>query len=342
MLPELILNTRYELSCEQVNEEIQNYEFRGHEIDEDKNFEVSRIGGYRYVEAEDGSSDIIGWQCNMADIQNYDIKLPTILQIHITKEQKIDRISLDENFKGSQGIPCSQRYLNRRIKNLISEDFMLKNPKLQDALITGCRHTYEVLFGACAFKEYCNEHKIVDGWLSETTAAYNLNDEIIAYDINSINGTKTISKVVISNFEKNLQYNTNGAICSCGKLKICGYDLGNEEEEILVGEVKYMEAATPKEFRMKIMKILSKYWVSSGKKIGMKSKFYFSHLWPPTFFGILTQMFAIAIFGNSYAYFQHCIRGLQKDEENCACIGVCENIEECQKFFEDFEMEDII
>ena len=89
------------------------------------------------------------------------------------------------------------------------------------------------------------------------------------------------------------------------------------------------------------MKILSKYWLYSGKAININSKFYFSQMWPPTLFGILNQMFALSIYSNSYSYFQHCIRGLQKDDVSCACIGVCEDINECKKYFSDFSIEDL-
>ena len=57
--------------------------------------------------------------------------------------------------------------------------------------------------------------------------------------------------------------------------------------------------------------------------------------------GILVQMFAIVVYSDSYSYFQHCIRGLQKDEDHCACIGVCEDIDECMKYFPDFEIDDL-
>lgn len=338
MLPELILNGKYTLSEELVMEQIRGYDFRGEVIYDDKGFEVCRIGGYRFKEYSDGNAEMIGWQCNMADIQNYDIMLPTVISIKISSDNIIEEISLNPGFKGSQGIPCSYKYLNQRLQAFKGEKFTQANTKIQDPLSTGCRHTYEVLYGACVFREWCKENGCMDSWLTEATSAYQYEDGLIAIDRNSINGKESITKIDVSNFKDNIKYNRLGAIEKCINMNICGFEV-NQGEEIEIGKSKVLTAENVNDFKLKLMKILSKYWIRSGKVIGVKNKFYFSQLWPTTFFGILSQMFAIIVFSNSYSYFQHCIQGLQKDEEHCACIGVCQDIDECMKYFSDFKVD---
>ncbi|WP_297957168.1 hypothetical protein [uncultured Ruminococcus sp.] len=56
---------------------------------------------------------ITAWQCNMARLKTTDLKLPTVLRFVLDDTGIVTDAELMENFKGSQGIPCSQSYLNR-------------------------------------------------------------------------------------------------------------------------------------------------------------------------------------------------------------------------------------
>ena len=207
------------------------------------------------------------------------------------------------------------------------------------------------------FREWCEREVLKSAYLSETTAALHDGDLIIACDRNNVNGKETITKIQISNFKDTITYDKNGAICGCKGMTVEGYYVPSDKklwnsnarkeanqvtiEEQLIGEIKRITADEKTDFSLKLLKILSKYWKESGKCIGVRNKFYFSQLWPTTLYGILVQVFAMVVFSESYSYFQHCIRGLQKDDSHCACIGVCEDIEECQKYFPDFEIDDL-
>ena len=71
-------------------------------------------------------------------------------------------------------------------------------------------------------------------------------------------------------------------------------------------------------------------------------KFYFSQIWGPTFFGILSQALGLVIFNNNYAYFQHCIYGIQHDDEGKPlCIGVSDDLDVVLANFPDFDLSDI-
>ena len=339
-IPELVLEGKYDIDEIYVLGELKKYDFRSRDVYEDKCFEVCRVGGYRYISAEDGSCRMIGWQCNFASIQNYDICLPTIIVIDVGSDNRISSIHLNENFKGSQGIPCSFRYLERRLKAYEGVEFSQKNDIMSNDLGTGCRHTFEVMYGACAFREWCIKNEETDAWMSEATVSYHTDDGIVAIDRNSINGMETVTEIDISDFKEHIKYDHNGALCGCRDMKIEGFAL-EDGKRAAVGDAKYITSDSKADFDLKILKILSKPWMQSGKRIGIKNNFYFSHLWPTTLFGILVQMFAIVVYSDSYSYFQHCIRGLQKDEHHCACIGVCEDIDECMKYFPDFEMDDL-
>lgn len=343
--PELVLDYQCEINEEFIFNKIKEYDFIDKNVYKNQGFEVCRIGGYQYKANDDGSCEMVGWQCNFASIQNYDIQLPTIITIKTDSSNVITEIHLTDKFKGSQGIPCSQKYLARRLQEFVGQEFSKNNEKLSNDLGTGCRHTFEVLFGACVFKDWCENQELKSGYLSETTAAFHDDDLIIACDRNCVNGKETVTKIQISDFKNTIAYDKNGAICGCKGMKVEGFSANCRDlmidEELLIGESKTITSDNKNDFSLKLLKILSKFWKNSGKEIGIKNKFYFSHLWPTTLYGILVQVFAMVVFSDSYAYFQHCIRGLQKDEEHCACIGVCEDIVECEKYFPDFTMEDL-
>lgn len=333
MMPELILNHRYELSREYIYDCIQQYDFRGN-----NGYEVCRIGGYRLKKTDYGT-EMLAWQCNMAEVQNYDVVLPTIISIKIDKESILREIELDPCFKGSQGIPCSYKFLNRRLQQYKMEYFSSQNKALSNPLNSGCRHTYELLYGACDFYDYCKNNGYDDAWVSEVTSAYHSDGSIIIVDRASVNGAESKLKIKISNFTNNIQFNRLGAIFKCDGLRVLGVGYSNESEQRF--EEKEIVAKSVIEFRVKVMKVLSSYWLYSGRAVNINHRFYFSQMWPPTLFGILNQIFVLSLYSNSYSYFHYCIRGLQKNDTSCACIGVCEDINECKKYFSDFCMEDL-
>ena len=59
----------------------------------------------------------------MAEVQNYDVVLPTIISIKLDNNSVLRQIELDECFKGSQGIPCSYKFLNRRLQQYKNKSF---------------------------------------------------------------------------------------------------------------------------------------------------------------------------------------------------------------------------
>jgi hypothetical protein len=332
MIPVLILNELSDFSEQYIYNEIQKYTLSG--------ACCLRIGGMRYKRSSE-ETIIFAWQCNLADVQNFDVRLPTIIRVHLNSKNEITSINLHETFKGSQGIPCSQKYLDRRLKNeLTGEKFSMNNPKIKDPLYLACRHVYELLYGAAAFMEYCEKNSISNGYVSECTQAFQEDDSIDVFDNISVNGSQSVTKIKIANFKDNIKYGIQGAIERTKDLEVSGYYYDNNEFK----QIKTTQAIcseSNKEFLMKFMKNISAYWINSGKSIGILEHFYFSQIWAPTFYGIITQAFALSIFNKNYAYFQHCISGIQHIDNRPCCIGIAQNIYECNTYFKDFLIEDL-
>lgn len=341
MIPKLVFNDNSEINIIDIIEDIQKYEFCL-PAEKDSYYDVCRIGGIKYREGDDKEADIIAWQCNMANISNADVKLPTIITIHLDAAGVIRQIELNDFFKGSQGIPCSQKYLNRKLKELfLNSKLSSEEPLLYNQFATCCRHTYELMIASCTFREWCIQNGKRVAFVSEVTAAYQMNEKIIAIDRISLNGKESMGKIEVNNYKGNIHYEQNGAIGGCKNIIIKTYlkkkqhFVCNEDED-----VKKINANSKNEFCTKLMKRISKCWLRMGRILDVDSKFYFSQIWPPTFLGIITQMLGLVMFGNSYSYFQHVISGLQTNEGKYLCIGVVEDIQKAIEFFNDIRPED--
>ncbi|SHO53580.1 hypothetical protein [Anaerocolumna xylanovorans] len=302
----------------------------------------TRIGGIKICIYDD-KTEILAWQCNMADVQDFDVKLPTIISIEINKDNKIEKINLYKKFKGSQGIACTGKYLNRRMRQiLLGEVFTPNNPVIKDSLILFCRHIYELVYGSCTFLEYCKKKEMTKGLVQEITQAFSTETGLECVDRIIVNGKESITKIDINNLIRNVKYNKQGKIVHAENIEIIGYEWILDGQWKEIRSLQVLEANSNSEYVMKLMKIISAYWIKSGKNIEIKEKFYFSQIWGPTFYGILSQAIGLVMFNKNYAYFQHCIYGIQHtDDGRPLCIGVVDNISEAEKYFEGFTVDDL-
>ena len=334
MIPILILNNFYAFDEEYVNDQIQKANLEG---------SISgRVGGVRYRKTDSGK-EVLAWQCNLANVQSFDVKLPTIIHIAIDEDNNIKAITLNERFKGSQGIPCSWKYLNRHMRStLLATGFSPHNPLITNPLILSCRHTYELVLGSCTFLAYCESQGIKNAFLSESTIAYanKCDDMIDLVDRICINDNDVVTKMSVCNYRNTIKHNRSGTISACDDLRISVYSYCNNEY-ICLGSKKNIHADNCNDFKMKVMKTISKIWLESGKRLGVTKDFYFSQIWPPTSYGLLTQAFALTMFKDNYLYFQHCVSGIQRIEGKPLCIGVIHNVEEGATFFDGFGEDDL-
>lgn len=175
----------------EIGRDIENYDDILGLISETNLKDVSckRIFGFKISESET-TSTLLCWQCNLADINGFDTKLPTTVILEIENANKtIKSVELKENFKGSQGMPCARLFLNRKLKEvLIGEKLSIENKKIQDPLILCCRHTHELVVGAISFYE--NYMKTGAKLYNESTFAKIDDDGIDLFDVTNLNDKK--------------------------------------------------------------------------------------------------------------------------------------------------------
>ncbi len=303
----------------------------------------ARFGGIQ-ISAGGERTKILAWQCNMADVQNFDVRLPAVVEIILDSRDKIESIELKPNFKGSQGIICSGAYIGRRLQKVLTgEELSSANVVVNNPCILHCRHTYELVYGAACFLENVRKNGDDSGLhhVAESTVAYSNGSELECFDEIEVDGRTSQTKICIGNLTGNIEYDRSGKVINVQNISIRGFTK-NGPDWTPVKKPVSLSASGNKEYNIKLMKLLSPYWRASGKKLRVKTKFHFSQIWAPTFFGILSQALGLVIFNNNYAYFQHCIYGIQRTENHVPlCIGVSDDISDAMNHFKDFSIEDI-
>lgn len=318
---------------EQVQKDIREMSLEGALSQRANHIEISREnGGYR----------ILAWQCNVADVQKFDVCLPTVMYMNIDRRLRVREVELMENFKGSQGLPCSQKYLNRRLKEvLLGKSLALGERQWEDPLVFHCRHIYELVIGTTRFLDEMRIRGLEEAKIEEMTKAYLLERGVMMMNHLSCLGENRIYKAEFLFRKENVRMNAHGIISHVKDMELIlykGKDNG-EWEEVKREAVKNGEGS--RATVLKMMKLLATVWRTVGKDLGYGRNFTFTNLWPSSFYGLFAQTVSLALFQNNYTYFQHALRGIQRGEGPPLCIGIVENLEEAEKYFPDFSMEDL-
>lgn len=284
---------------------------------------------------------ITAWQCNMADVQHFDVKLPTAIILKTGADGKVISAELLENFKGSQGIPCSRRYLDRKLKQqLIGKSIRPEDRELQDPLMFACRHLYELVIGASwLYFEMCRRDE-TSCCFTEKSRAFELENGLKITDISECFGTKVRSRVLLEFPKNKVKMNEAGEVDYLEDLVMrCRIEREGENSEESCFELA--KAVSAEDVVMQVMKLFSRFWHILGKQFDTRRSFYFSNMWPPTLYGIFVQSVSLVLFQNNYAYFQHAIHGIQRGRKAPQCVGIVSNMQEAQEYFPDLEAEDL-
>jgi len=299
-----------------------------------------RVNSFEIIPMEKGT-DIYACQCNMAEMRNIDIKLPTALHLVLDENACVIKAELLENFKGSQGMPCSLRYLNRILKEkIIGVSFLCGNEIIKDEFIFHCRHIYELVSGAMMLFQHSKANQVESVYAYDTTKAIVVQDGIMATDVFQCYGKQLKTEVHFIFEKSDIGMQENGKVARVKHLRIDA-DIYEENEKILTMKEEIKNAYNYDVVVLHFMKIFSKLWKGVGKYFNIRSGFYYTNLFPPTFYGIFVQLLALVLFPNNYNYFQHSISGLQRMDGKPLCIGIINNMEEGKRFFNTFCEEDL-
>ena len=284
---------------------------------------------------------IIAWQCNMASMKNADLKLPTVLRVVLDSMGTVIEAELMENFKGSQGIPCSHSYLNRILKKkLIDFSYKDEDKVIHDELMFHCRHIFELVAASITFYRYCFSRLKEKNSLFEFTKAFIVSDGLLVKDDYFINNEHfSIEENLIFSVD-DIAMQADGKISSIKRIALKMNALHNGES-IITHSDEISDISGSDNTIMSMMKLFAAPWRNLGRKIGVRRNYYFTNLVPSSLYGVLIQAIALIIFPNNYNYFQHSLAGLQRSKNKPLCVGIVLNRNELRDFYPEFRDEDL-
>lgn len=298
-----------------------------------------RVTSYVIKEHGQGLSCMV-WQCNMAEFTSMTVKLPTALQVQIDHLGIIKEIELLENFKGSQGLPCSGAYLNRRLKEVVLNTSLYDTGYfLHRKLNCDCRHVNELLCGLSALlaqeeiknKKECSVYNV--SCAKETPTGIMITDEIIVNDLHSIS-------YMDFEFDKSkIEFGKDGGLKKIPKMTLHTELVHGKSRQIYDSVLE--DAGTRQALVMSFIKMMHTTWKNIGKSLGVRRNFCFSNLYPTSFYGLFVQCLALILYPGNFNYFQHSVKGLQRVQGQPLCIGMVETIDEAEQCFPSFGVEDL-
>lgn len=298
-----------------------------------------RVTSYVIKEHEQGLL-CTAWQCNMAEFTSMTVKLPTALQVQINHLGVIKEIELLENFRGSQGIPCSGVYLNRRLKEVVLNTSLYDSGNfLRRKLDCDCRHVNELLCGLSALlaqeeikqKKECCVYNV--SCAKEIPTGIMITDEIIVNDLYSV------SYMDFAFDKSKIEFGKDGGLKKIPKMVLHTELVHGESRQIYNSILE--DAETRQVLVMSFIKMMHTPWKNIGKSIGVRQNFCFSNLYPTSFYGLFVQCLALILYPGNFNYFQHSVKGLQRVQGKPLCIGMVETIDEAKTYFSSFGVEDL-
>lgn len=285
------------------------------------------------VDKEEDKMIITAFQCNMAYMKTTDIKLPTVIRYTLDENYVVVDVELMENFKGSQGIPCSQGYLNQVLKErVIGVNFKEEKNLIREDLCLKCRHTYEVTAASMTFLRYLLSHDLSQGSFYEETRAMQTENGLFIRDVMDFNGTTLVTEENVLFSASDLSMSNDGKVEAVQCLKVEGQII--REGDVLEDFADSIEDKMSAEIViMSIMKLFNYPWKRIGQYLGIKRDFYCSNLVPSSLYGVFVQAIALIRFPNNYNYFQHAMAGLQRNQNVPLCAGMVVDFTEVDKYF---------
>jgi hypothetical protein len=297
-----------------------------------------------------GTVTVIGWQRNAARLQKMDVSLPTIITVTLKKRPDgnsyfIDSAQLDKRFKGSKGILCSVKYLDRNMRETIVgqafDSSLIKKTKLK---ALHCFHLVEVLHGMISYFG-----TVSDKFLQNNTRLICFEEENLDYLEDGDNRTCLCGyhivkdkdpvsyQLVFNDLFQKVGFSKDGAITCDGTLS---YEFSVRNGNAFHGEIANRgNGLLNMHFQKTLFACVKTVQTAFG--FAADNTMCFTNLYPAAFIGLMTQTLAIRHFSNNYQYIMHVLTGLQRQNNIPLCIGSTKNMVEIKEYFPGFSAGDL-
>ncbi len=289
---------------------------------------------------------LIGWQRNIARLRKMDVSLPAIVTLTINGNRVIEDISLDPSFKGSKGLMCCWKYLNRNLKSVfqgqVFDNTFIQRAKLES---THCYHLFEVLSGIYSYYQILKANNFAE--ISPDQYAYE-EEAIDSYvengTVNSL-GVQLLKGKAPIDFRLNLPYIINRV--SFDKNGVLKTEQGIQAEFFLDEKPVLSEMVTINNqmaHAVDLSKFLFKCIQQLKQRLGSGGniRIFNTNLYPQAYIGMLIQSIAIRLFNNNYNYIMHALTALQRSGEQPLCIGALVDQNEADRYFPGYNFADLI
>ena len=289
---------------------------------------------------------IMGWQRNVSRLRKMDVSLPTIVTLTLNDKEIIEDIELDNSFKGSKGLMCSHKYLNRNLKSIfkgmVFDNSFFHKTKVRK---THCFHLFEVLSGIYSYYQilksrcfkdiyphhYSYEEEVIDSYIEDGT--------LHSLGIHLFNLDKPVHfRLTLHNIINNISFNTHGILEIQGGVR-AGFFIN---EKHILSEV--ISIYNRNNERMDLSKFLFSCIKQLKPKLCLAKniRMFNTNLYPRAYIGMLIQSVAIRLFNNNYNYIMHALTSLQRINNTPLCIGAIIDKEEAKTCFPGFSFSDLI
>lgn len=338
--PELLIGN-YE-NFNNINEFIDKIVFSDYSCIND-DIPICRYRGTFIEPIKNNKFNIVAWQRNIARIKRMDVSLPTIINITLSDTGTIEYINLEPSFKGSRGLFCSQKYLNRNLKKTLAGSKIDKNfINLIKTENLHCFHLTEVLGSVFSYynlfknESFKNNAYFFD---EEVTDSYDIHDDLIAVGIQRIKNFPDLKyTMVFKDIYQKTTFSQKGFLNVLENMEV---DFFINDQIILKNTIK----PTISEISyINFFRILKKCVIEISKYLynNKTYKLLNTNLYPAAYIGLFVQALALKIYRNNYDYTMHVLASIQRKNGNPLCIGAINNIDEANQYFPEFDITEII
>ncbi|HEX3043814.1 MAG TPA: hypothetical protein VHY08_03590 [Bacillota bacterium] len=305
------------------------------------------------VDSSGGSNRIklVGWQRNIARMRKMDVSLPTIITLTVN-DGVIEDINLDASFKGSKGLMCSWKYLNRNLKSLfegqVFDPSFIQKAKLES---THCFHLFEVLGGlysyyqilqADDFREIAPDHRACMreiAYEEEAIDSYVENGTIHSLGTQLLKGKAPLHfELILHQILHQVSYEKNGKVKT---------EQGIQADFLLNDLVVLTETITlnnPIPGSIDLSHFLFRCIRQLKQRLcpNQNGQIYNTNLYPQAYIGMLIQSLAIRLFNNNYNYIMHALTALQRSDTRPLCVGAIKDQNEANQYFPGYSFAELI
>ena len=313
----------------------------------DTNAPACRFRG-TVVDARKGMNHITitGWQRNISRLRKMDVSLPAIVTLTLNGEGVVEEIELDGSFKGSKGLMCSRRYLNRNLKTLfqgkVFDSSFYHNTKVRK---THCFHLFEVLSGIYSYYRILKSGGVHDmsprpySYEEEAIDSYNEGDTLHSLGTHLFSKREPVHfRLTLHNILNNISFNPQGMLAVAGGIKADFIINGRH----VLRDVVSLQHRNNGHMDLPGFLFLCIKQLKRALTVPENIRMFNTNLYPRAYIGMLIQSAAIRLFNNNYTYIMHAITSLQRTGNKPLCIGAVKNEEEATIYFPGFSFSDLL